>query len=238
MNCAFCSKFSDICSMSKPENPLPTIDRFMVIYEEVVKSIEFVESVAISHASGKTHERITTEHAKSSSLWVEAALATDLQVVSLLTNQNFETPSKMEKSSSKRESIIAPTKKIVSVSSSVNSGTWTRGHGVNETFEFAKKLQYEMQIWFVKFVEESLNAGFRVFEKCSSPVVANGSLNCGPIAAILSQLKRVNDWLDRIVSKRDELLSEKIERLKRKIYGFVIQHVGTSVENSSSSKSS
>lgn len=226
--------------MSKPENPLPTIDRFMAIYEEVLKSIEFVESVASDHSSGKAHERITTEHAKSSSLWVEAALATDLEVVSLLTNQNFETPSKLEKSSSRRESTTAPTKKTTSVSSSVNGGTWTRGHGMYETSEFAKKLQYEMQIWFVKFVEESLNAGFRVFDKCSSssPVVANGSLNCGPIAAILSQLKRVNDWLDRIVSKRDELLSEKIERLKRKIYGFVIQHVGTSVENSTSAKSS
>ena len=47
---------------------------------------------------------------------------------------------------------------------------------------------------------------------------------------MLSQLKRVNDWLDLVISKGDELLTEKVERLKRKIYGFVIQHVGTTFD--------
>lgn len=102
--------------------------------------------------------------------------------------------------------------------------------GMNETVELGKNLQSEMQMWFVRFVEESLDAGFRVFGK-SNLGGGSGGLNCGPIAAILSQLKRVNDWLDRVVSRRDEVLVEKTERLKRKIYGFVIQHVGTTAEN-------
>jgi hypothetical protein len=46
-------------------------------------------------------------------------------------------------------------------------------------------------------------------------------------------LKRVNEWLDRVALKGDELLTGKIEKLKKKIYGFVIQHVGTTFDNSS-----
>ena len=56
------------------------------------------------------------------------------------------------------------------------------------------------------------------------------SLDGGSIPVVLSQLKRVNDWLDPVISKGDELLTEKVERLKRKIYGFVIQHVGTTFD--------
>lgn len=98
---------------------------------------------------------------------------------------------------------------------------------MKETVELGTKLQKDMQMWFLRFVENSIDAGFQVFGKSSS---TDGSLSCGPIAAILSQLKRVNDWLDRVVSKRDDLVVQKIELLKRKIYGFVIQHVGTTVD--------
>ena len=197
----------------------------MSVYEDVMKATAVAESVASNRSTEKFLETVPTEHAKSSSLWVEAALATDLEVVSLLTSQNFET---LEKSSSKQ----APTSmKNKALASSSVSGTWIRGHGMNATFDFAKKLQAEMQIWFVKFVEESLDAGFRVFEKRSPAGNERGANNCGPIAAILSQLKRVNNWLDHVVLKRDELLVEKIERLKQKLYDFVIQHVGTTVEH-------
>ncbi|KAA8523079.1 hypothetical protein F0562_009502 [Nyssa sinensis] len=143
------SMFSDLCSTTKAENPLPTIDLFMSIYDEVVKSTAIAELVA-----GVTE--------------------------------------------------------------------------LNETVELARNLQSEMQMWFVRFVEESLDVGFQVFGKCGT----DGGLNCGPIAAALSQLKRVNDWLDLVVSKRDELLIEKIEKLKQKIYEFVIQHVEMTVNNS------
>ncbi|KAI3443355.1 hypothetical protein Pfo_000020 [Paulownia fortunei] len=222
------SMFSDLLTMSKPENPLPTIDRFMSIYEDVLKSTADAESISGTCNSSTTIDNTSAEQSKSSTLWVEAALATNLEVVSLLTNENFDGSSKMEQSSKKKLSVNAPVKNNMKVSSSV-VGTWTRGLGMNETVELGKSLQLEMQMWFVRFVEESLDAGFRVFGKCNP--ATNSGLNCGPIAAILSQLKRVNDWLDRVVSKRDELLMEKIERLKRKIYGFVIQHVGTTAEN-------
>ncbi|XP_059638075.1 uncharacterized protein LOC132279999 [Cornus florida] len=226
------SMFSDLCSSSKAGNPLPTIDRFMSIYDEVVNSTANAELIANIRSSDTAHDDKMTEHSKSPSLWVEAALATDLEIVSLLTDQNIKPRPTLQKSLSKRQSTNAPAKNHIIISSSTHvetvAGRWISGHGMKETVELGMNLQQEMQMWFLRFVEESLDAGFRVLNKCTT----DGGLDGGPIAAILSQLKRVNDWLDRMLLKQDELLTEKIEWLKRKIYGFVIQHVGTTVENS------
>lgn len=91
---------------------------------------------------------------------------------------------------------------------------------MNETVELAKNLQLEMQMWFFRFDEESLDTGFQVFEKNNAK-----NLHGDPIGAIVSQLKRESDWLDREVSKKDELIMGKIEPLKRMIYNFLLQHI-------------
>lgn len=221
------SMFSDLCSTSKAENPLPTIDCFMSMYDKVMISTATAKSIVTNRSSIAPNDNIPTQSSKSIS-WVEAALATDLEIVSLLTNQKTDSPPKPPKTSSKRQSLNAPSKLNTMSSSSLHMDTsstrWTRGLGMNETVELGVNLQLEMQMWFIRFVEDSLDAGFQVFGK--------GSSDGGPIAAVLSQLKRVNDWLDRVVSKQDDLLIGKIEQLKRKIFGFVIQHVGTTVNNS------
>ncbi|CAB4288446.1 unnamed protein product [Prunus armeniaca] len=232
------SMFAELSSTSKVGNPLPAIDRFFSIYNEVVKSTTLVQSIASNHnADTPNNDNIPTEQSKSVSLWVEAALATDLGVVSLLTTQDNEPPSTLQKSLSKRQSLNAPAKTHMKISSSSSSpesnahvGTWTKGRGMKDTVELAMSLQSEMQMWFLEFVEKALDAGFRVFGECAADGVKL-PLDCGSIAAVLSQLKRVNEWLDRVVSKRDEQMNEKVDRLKRKIYGFVIQHVGTTFDN-------
>ncbi|CAN4096364.1 unnamed protein product [Withania somnifera] len=222
------SMFADLRSTSNPRKPLPTINCFMSIYEDVVKSTCVAESITSNRSVQKSNENINVEQPKSSLLWVEAALATDLEIVSLLTNQNSGTQSASMKSSPTYQSTKPPQNPLMV---SAVTGTWTRGNGMNETVELAKKLQSEMQMWFITFVEESLDAGFRVFKNCS--LDSDGaSSNCGSITAILSELKRVNSWLDLVVLQKDEQLIQKIEWLKRKIYGFVIQHVGTTAENS------
>ncbi|KAF8397067.1 hypothetical protein HHK36_018705 [Tetracentron sinense] len=248
----YISMFSDLCFTSKAGNPLPTIDRFLSIYEYVTKSIVIAESVASNRSSDIADNGILTQHSKSISLWVEAALATDLEVVSFLNSEGLNTPkvhntekpttgtmdirypSPPRMSVSKRQSLNTPAKshlKVPSAASDPVTGTWLRGSGVKETLELAKNLQSEMKMWFLGFVEESLDAGFKVFGEYSSDGEAIRTEN-GPITMVLSQLKRVNDWLDCVVGKKEELLMEKIERLKRKIYGFVIQHVGTALDNS------
>ncbi|CAM8891585.1 unnamed protein product [Rhodiola kirilowii] len=221
------SMFSDLCSSSKAGNPLPTIDRFFSLYNDVIRSTLAIESAAVDYNCDASPE---SEQSKLVHLWVEAALATDLEIVSLISNQLTEQPATSKKNLPKGNSLISYAKKDNSTSSyspsdDVAVGYWSKGNGMKETMELAAKLKSEMQTWFLKFVEESLDAGFRVFGGCKSNG-GNGKLplDNGSIAAVLSHLKRVNDWLDRVVSKHDELLAGKIERLKRKIYGFVIQH--------------
>ncbi|KAI7742390.1 hypothetical protein M8C21_033276, partial [Ambrosia artemisiifolia] len=230
------SMFSNLCSMSKAINPLPTIDSFMSVYDDIVKATATAESVASNHKQNRTmvHDNASpTEHSKSLALWVEAALATDLEVVSLLSKEGFEPPYEPQNKNhnhSQTQSLPETMKSHLVISSCKSSfnGSWVKGNGMNETVELGMSLQKEMQTWFLKFVEESLDAGFQVFGKSS----ANSS-DVGPIKVILSQLKRVNDWLDRMISKQDEALTGAVDRLKGKIYRFVIQHVGTTYDNSS-----
>lgn len=231
------SMFSELCYTSKVGNPLPSIERFFSIYDEVVSSTGVVKSLSSSHACADD-SIISTDQSRFS-IWVEAALATDLDIVNFLTNQNSEPASALQKTLLKRQSVKAHGKnhmKVASPSRSDSACAWTRGHGMKETADFAMKLQSEMQMWFVSFIEDSLDAGFRVFGECGGGKVLN--LDCGSVTAVLSHLKRVNDWLDRAVPKNDAFLMEKIEQLKRKIYGFVIQHVGTTFDNSTSVASS
>lgn len=73
-----------------------------------------------------------------------------------------------------------------------SSTRWTSGLGINETDELGVNLQLEMQIWFIRFVRDSLDAGFQIFGK--------GYSDGGQIAVVLLQLMRVNELLDCVVS--------------------------------------
>ncbi|KAK8550242.1 hypothetical protein V6N12_038961 [Hibiscus sabdariffa] len=174
----------------------PPSTNFLLIYDDAVKYNGIAETVAAKHNFDSDTENSSVEHSKSS-LWVEAALATDLE---------------------------EPTATM-----------WTKGQGMKETVRFALNLKSEMEIWFLRFIEESLDAGFRMLGlgECASGGSKALPLDCGSIAGVLPLLKRVNDWLDPAVSNGDEPLIDKVEKLKRKIYGFVIQHVGTTFDKSS-----
>ncbi|KAL3686338.1 hypothetical protein R1sor_008912 [Riccia sorocarpa] len=112
---------------------------------------------------------------------------------------------------------------------------WTRGCGLLETAELAVRLQSEAQAWFLQFMESALDGGFQLRTVLDLPTKGNSMQKVssqsdnGHIAAMLSQLKRVNDWLDLVASSKpdaaDDKLVETLARLKRKIYKFLLQHV-------------
>ncbi|XP_010440590.1 PREDICTED: uncharacterized protein LOC104723865 [Camelina sativa] len=210
------SKFSELCLASKVGNPLQIINQFLTIYEDVVKYSKIASENSFSSSSDQQNPI---------SLWVEAALATNLSVVSLVKNQNsHESPLSLKKSMPTRLSPGPPSVKTDNI-----VGMWTDIDGLKETAKFAVNLQSEMQMWFIRFVEESLD----------NKNTAKRSLDSSSIAAVLSQLKQVNEWLDRVVSNQENQITTmaptaKIERLKRKIYGFVIHHVGSTYDNSAS----
>ncbi|XWS09359.1 hypothetical protein CRYUN_Cryun40dG0078300 [Craigia yunnanensis] len=97
---------------------------------------------------------------------------------------------------------------------------WTRGNGLDEAVDLAEMLRMVSQDWFLGFVEKFLDADV------DTSVLSDN----GQIAGMLTQLKSVNDWLDEISSSKDEeetphVSSETIDRLRKKIYAYLLTHV-------------
>ncbi|KAH7291273.1 hypothetical protein KP509_29G009300 [Ceratopteris richardii] len=107
---------------------------------------------------------------------------------------------------------------------------WIKGDGLQGIAELATLLQSESQNWFLQFFEGALDRGFPLDfvtgNTVTQSVITHGNIQ---IATLLSQLKRVNDWLDQLYltndNSKDEGLSSTIDKLKRKIYDYLLQHV-------------
>lgn len=97
---------------------------------------------------------------------------------------------------------------------------WSRGGGLGEAAELANSLLVESREWFLGFVERFLDADD-----------ASALSDKSQIAAMLSQLKRVNDWLDQVGAQKDDngendvVPPEKVEKLRKKIYEYLLTHV-------------
>ncbi|CAK9234379.1 unnamed protein product [Sphagnum troendelagicum] len=108
---------------------------------------------------------------------------------------------------------------------------WVKGKGMMEIAELGKQLETDAQRWFLEFMEGALDNGFQVANKGDeegADIVMSQQENCY-IAGILSQLKRVNDWLDQVGVVENAVLDAKLvdtkARLKKKIYDYLLQHV-------------
>ncbi|KAF8088928.1 hypothetical protein N665_0526s0001, partial [Sinapis alba] len=164
------SKFAELSSASKLENPLRIINQFLTIYGDVKNYSQIVSEDSF---------RSSSDQPSPISLWVEAALATNLDVVSLVKSQNnLESPSSVKKPTATGLS-PGPSTKTDSI-----VGMWTDKDGMRETAKFAVNVQSEMQMWFIGFVEESLD---------NKNAAAARPLDGSSIAAVLSQLKQVNE---------------------------------------------
>jgi len=118
---------------------------------------------------------------------------------------------------------------------------WVKGKGLDETADLAKELTWKAQNWFINFMEGALDNCFQGLDGNGSGVHSGGTkLGVQPdnsqIAAMLSQLKRVNDWLEETASQNDPPDGDKkkiadperaktLATLRGKIYDFLLQHV-------------
>ncbi|KAM0822538.1 hypothetical protein ACQ4PT_071433 [Festuca glaucescens] len=234
------SKFSELCSLSKTSNPLPTVDCFLVVYEDTLKWKRIAESVA----TNKADEAAIWE--KSTTHWVEAALATELEVLKLVnsaTGSIYQKKSSTEKPKAPPSVIEPPRASLSSKRPSAKvvqhrvspplpaaAASWSKTPGMNETVELVSTLWSEMHVWFLRFVNEAMDVGFHLFE--DQNVAARGKQS-GHITLVLSQFKRISDWLDGVGKvAEEEATREGVERLKRKIYQFVISRMGSAFESS------
>ncbi|KAL2332228.1 hypothetical protein Fmac_019809 [Flemingia macrophylla] len=96
---------------------------------------------------------------------------------------------------------------------------WVRGNGLTEVVNLVEMLQLQSRDWFFGFVERFLDGD------------GDATLSDNDqIAGMLTQLKSVNDWLDEIGSSKDngescQISSETCDRLRKKIYEYLLTHV-------------
>jgi Plant protein of unknown function (DUF936) len=102
---------------------------------------------------------------------------------------------------------------------------WARGENLKEMQETWATLRRESQVWFLNFLEDTLDTGFKLeTNRVNSKKMGkdkSGKDADGLIAVTLSQLKDINDWLDQLMNDTGptaEGFSDRIDQLKQKLY--------------------
>lgn len=159
--------------------------------------------------------------------------------------------SDMEKSSKKagtvhRKSTLKSSKPFIELSGNEKL-EWAKGDSAKDIKELRELLLNETTSWFLKFLEAALDVGFRLNtqEKKGKDIAGRRNEPDNHIAVTLSQLKKANEWLDKLKSNsssEDNGLVETvdwlkhIEWLKNKVYSCLLVHVesaATALENRS-----
>ncbi|CAL9750035.1 unnamed protein product [Musa acuminata subsp. burmannicoides] len=205
--------------------------------------------------------RVSAKNRRRAASWVGAALATDLSPFSLYNRRTsadsivspavvvLDGPAKTSAAAAAPSKACPQSKPRTSpASSSAAKGRargaappspppeWERGVGMDDGAELARQLREEAHSWFLGFVERFLDAD----------AAAPGPSDREQVAAMLSQLKKVNDWLEAIGHRRREgeaeadaevdeaehgegpgggVPTETIDRLRKKIYEYLLTHV-------------
>ncbi|KAK4416157.1 hypothetical protein Salat_2723100 [Sesamum alatum] len=238
------SMFAELCELKDCSGPL--IERFLSVHDGIKKASAVV-STLINMRSSDTNDSsgslsqwsesgIRPSPAnKNASLWIQAAVETDLSKFSLYAKGDEKGTPKSEKShyividemSEKTEE--SPLKKPVCrvkqptshsrrhLGSNVRQESWLPGSGLKHTASLVEKLLSSSRAWFLDYLEDSLDNGF-----------GSSRDNSCQIAVLLGQLKRVNQWLDGAFQDRGRA-DERIERLKKKLYRFLLDHVDSAV---------
>ncbi|CAK9273681.1 unnamed protein product, partial [Sphagnum jensenii] len=239
------SMFAELCSCAKTEFPQQSVEQFLSLHQSVKHATAVAEVLAsVRHnldtaaevpkenSIGKVQD--VTDKAHCAAGWVNAALLSGLASFSLqskeLQTQHSGSRVGLLKMSAKATSKITPEMQAKEVKAPLGS-PWVKGKGMTETAELAKQLEAEAQRWFLEFMEGALDNGFQVatkgYEERADKVISQQE-NCH-VAGILSQLKRVNDWLDQLSVVENAVLNTKLvdtkARLKKKIYDYLLQHV-------------
>ncbi|KAK9049626.1 hypothetical protein SSX86_031407 [Deinandra increscens subsp. villosa] len=227
------SQFAEICQLAEASgNPL--VEQFLKFYHKLQTSAAVVNTLIDS----KSAVDETKSQPRNSALWVQAALATNLGNFTMFTTEenrkiqdregNYHVVLENASDKIQLENRSPGNKKILRTQEAIASKVrrdgpsptsknkspervkWSKGSGLKETAKLADELLSVSQKWFLKYLQESLNKGFWLM-KGEDSVFAVG---------ILGQLKKVNQWLDDSVHE-----DENVENLRKKIYGFLLDHV-------------
>lgn len=247
------STYSELTSSAKEDNPQPAVEQFLTLHTSLNIVNQIVSSLSKTIIVGSSPEleenqseealKITSERRKQAASWVHAAVGTNLSSFSVFSKQATSTPAPSPKSlpgnqpimvlenSSKSALTKSQGRSRQAVSSKINNGQkaktpplplveWSRGESLDEAVDLAEMLRVESQDWFLGFVERFLDAEIDILNLSDN----------AQISGMLTQLKSVNDWLDGIGSSKDEtempnISPDTIDRIRKKIYDYLLTHV-------------
>lgn len=241
------SMYAELSSSAKEDQPQPSVEQFLALHDTLGSAglvadslLKTVSSIAAPPPDNEIPIpeeilKVSLEKRKLAASWVNAALAADLSPFTLYTYGRPATSTAVVLNDSEKATGAAKsttkTRSSKSVLASAVRGKvrttaaaapalppWSRGEGLEDGAELARSLGEESQAWFLGFVERFLDAD----------VGAALPWDRDLVAGMLSQLKRVNDWLDAVGSGGDSAAgvpAETVERLRKKIYEYLLTHV-------------
>ncbi|KAK9287259.1 hypothetical protein L1049_015672 [Liquidambar formosana] len=248
------STYSDqFQSSDKGENLQPSVDKFLDLQDDLDQTRLIVQSLTKisplrptdtdSKTTGSIQEvlEIAFERKKNATSWIKAAVSSDLSPFSAPsehTTASTEATTTVTKSStitngSKPKGIcnVKQQRKNDEIQVGLvaekddNPQDWVKGSALCAATELGNSLQCECRKWFLGYVENYLDG-------VQSKTISMES-DSQIAATMMYQFKRVNDWLDMIVSKNGSKDSSTLEdsdieacgRVKEKIYGVLLNHV-------------
>ncbi|KAH7446572.1 hypothetical protein KP509_01G062700 [Ceratopteris richardii] len=109
----------------------------------------------------------------------------------------------------------------------VLNNKWVQGKEVMQISQLAEQLHSESQKWFFNYMEEALECGFHFNRVSAHMGVKRRSLKGGNmLASAFPHLKQLNDWIGELDLKMlDSHMLDILDRLKKKICVFVLEHV-------------
>ncbi|OEL19885.1 hypothetical protein BAE44_0019096 [Dichanthelium oligosanthes] len=237
------SKYSELQS-EKDDDPKELIDRFLKFSQELDRAVFIAQSQArfsqakvcrcsTSSASPKAASKAALDRKHSAISWVREAIEADLSPFSSHTRAASES-AKAPASEAKPVNQLfcsKPKCNCNSRPSKKNADVSIEGSNLNAALDLATAMQSDCNRWFLKYIDKFLDGieSETDYATCDSQV-----------AGLLQQLKKVDDWLNRVVrherkfsidrGSKDNVLSEEeesdaCERVRRKIYGALLRHV-------------
>lgn len=199
--------FGDLCSSASPQSPHLHLSTFF-------KLQQLIDKADATDPSTQVWDNLHTNSI-------------------LLQEKDKPNRSKFVKNSNPNTTNMTKTRRISSQLSNADKQEWSKAENSKEMMEVLKILTNETQSWFLNFLEEALEFGFRGSqEKKGKESSARVVEQNNHIALTLSQLKQANEWLEKVRIgsssslgvERSEVL-DKIDGLKQKVYACLLIHI-------------
>ncbi|KAJ8763559.1 hypothetical protein K2173_002442 [Erythroxylum novogranatense] len=247
------SMYSEL-HLAKEDEEHPSVDKFFCLEDDLAQSISIVQSLTSvnpvkiantdhsGHGSAKDALLLASNRQQNATLWIKAALASDLNPLSdcMKTNTAAMEVTSVSKRSG-RKGCNAKSNGATVIMKQKNKGEsdfslvpdldkhvcWVKGSALPVSTELANALHNDCRAWFLTYVEKYLDW---VGSKMTS--IPSDS----QVAEMLYQVKRVNDWLDTRKgdsSNVEDSVSDagSFERVRSKIYRILLKHAERTTMN-------